>query len=97
MEKITAEKATVEKMIALYCRHRHREATLCDVCRELVAYAHQRLDRCQFGEKKPKCSRCTVHCYKPEMRTRIREVMCFSGPRILFYDPVSFFRHLFGG
>ncbi|MCD8260357.1 MAG: nitrous oxide-stimulated promoter family protein [Bacteroides sp.] len=97
MGKIATEKATVEKMIALYCRHRHKRTTLCDTCRKLIAYAHRRLDRCRFRADKPKCSRCTVHCYKPGMRTRIREVMRFSGPRILFYDPVSFFRHLFGG
>lgn len=27
----------------------------------------------------PACKNCTVHCYAPEMRQRIRQVMKFSG------------------
>ena len=42
---------------------------------------------CPFMEKKTFCSNCTVHCYKPEMRERIKKVMKFSGPRMLLYHP----------
>ena len=37
--------------------------------------ADARLDRCPFRDEKPTCSNCLVHCYKPDMRERIREVM----------------------
>ena len=41
-----------------------------------------------FMENKTFCSNCRVHCYKPEMREKIREVMRFSGPRMLLCHPI---------
>lgn len=61
---------------------------------ELLRYAHARLDHCPFGEKKSACKECTVHCYKPVMRERMRQVMRFSGPRMLLYAPWQAIRHL---
>ena len=40
------------------------------------------------------CSVCKTHCYKPEMREQIRQVMRWSGPRMLFHHPVLAIRHL---
>ena len=40
------------------------------------------------------CSNCRVHCYKPDMREKIRQVMRFSGPRMLFYHPIRAIRHV---
>lgn len=37
---------------------------------------------------------CKVHCYKPEVREQIRQVMRFSGPRMLLYHPVLAVWHL---
>ena len=31
----------------------------------LNAYADKRLDKCVFGEEKPACKQCPVHCYQP--------------------------------
>ena len=45
-------------------------------------------------ETKTFCSNCKVHCYKPEMREKIRDVMRFSGPRMLFVHPVAAIRHV---
>ena len=73
--RITQEKRTVEIMIRLYCRKKEKNATLCPKCEELLRYAHARLDHCPFGEKKSSCKKCPVHCYKPAMRKRMREVM----------------------
>lgn len=89
------EKATVSLMISLYCRKRHgMKAELCPECAELEQYARQRSDKCPFMETKTFCSNCKVHCYKPEMREKIRKVMRFSGPRMLFYHPVMAIRHV---
>lgn len=54
----------------------------------------QRSDKCPFMETKTFCSNCRVHCYKPEMREKIREVMRFSGPRMIFYHLVMAIRHV---
>ena len=83
------EKQIVSEMIRLYCRKRHgTRAGLCPECAELDAYARTRSDRCPFMETKTFCSNCKVHCYKPEMREKIRQVMRFSGPRMLLYHPI---------
>ena len=88
------EKETVSLMVHLYCRKKHHSKTLCPDCAALDAYARCRSDRCPFMETKTFCSNCKVHCYKPDMREKIREVMRFSGPRMLFYHPIMAIRHV---
>ena len=88
------EKETVSLMVRLYCRKKHHSKTLCPDCAALDAYARCRSDRCPFMETKTFCSNCKVHCYKPDMREKIREVMRFSGPRMLFYHPIMAIRHV---
>lgn len=89
------EKAMVSEMIALYCKKQHkRKNDLCPECEVLDAYARQRSDKCPFMETKTFCSNCKIHCYKPEMREKIRAVMRFSGPRMLFHHPVAAVRHV---
>ena len=88
------EKRIVAEMIRLYCRKKHGQNELCPECAQLLQYASQRSDRCPFMETKTFCSNCHVHCYKAEMREKIRIVMRFSGPRMLFHHPVLALRHL---
>lgn len=96
--RLDREKATVQIMLKLYCKdHHHSVGGLCSGCQELSDYAINRLTHCQFGESKPTCGKCTVHCYKPEMRKRIKEVMRYSGPRMLLTHPIAAIRHLIDG
>ncbi len=90
------EKTMVSEMIALYCRKNHgtKKEQLCEDCAALEAYARLRSDKCPFMETKTFCSNCRVHCYRPEMREKIRLVMRFSGPRMLFHHPVMAIRHV---
>jgi len=89
------EKNTVSKMIRIYCRFKHgTRNALCPDCKQLEDYAHKRLEHCRFGEEKPACEKCPVHCYKPEYREKIKEVMRFAGPRMVFFHPVEAVRHL---
>ena len=88
------EKVIVTQMIALYCRKKHGGKCLCPECAELAEYARLRSDKCPFMETKTFCANCKVHCYKPAMREKIRAVMRFSGPRMLFYHPVAAVRHV---
>lgn len=94
MNRIEREKKTIGLMIALYCRRREKNAQLCDDCRQLLAYACRRLDACRFANAKSACKKCPVHCYAPRYRAKIREVMRFSGPRMILYHPVAALRHL---
>lgn len=91
--KIEKEKHTVTFMIAFYCKHKHKTAELCNNCTLLSQYALKRLDNCPYGELKTACRDCKTHCYKPEMRQKIREVMRYSGPRMIFYAPLLTLKH----
>ena len=89
------EKETVSLMISLYCKKKHRIGKeLCPECAKLKEYAMLRSDKCPFMETKTFCSNCKVHCYKTDMREKIREVMRFCGPRMIFYHPVMAIRHV---
>lgn len=89
------EKQTVSLMIRLFCKKNHgMKKNLCPACQKLQDYAMLRSEKCPFMETKTFCSNCHVHCYKPEMREKIREVMRFSGPRMILYHPVMAIRHL---
>lgn len=93
--KIINEQATIEAMIGIYCRaHHHVREKLCSECRDLLSYAQKRLNHCPFQQDKPTCGKCPVHCYKPEMRKKILEVMRFAGPRMMYHHPLMALRHL---
>lgn len=95
-DKRNWEKELVSEMIALYCKKcHHTRSGLCEECSALDEYARKRSDLCPFMETKTFCSNCKVHCYKPEMREKIRTVMRFSGPRMIFYHPITACRHLY--
>ncbi len=94
MNKIEREKRIVTQMIKLYCRHKEKNKELCDRCRQLTLYATARLDHCKYGNNKKSCKRCPIHCYKPEMKAQIKQVMRWAGPRMLFYHPIECIRHV---
>ncbi len=83
-------------MIRLYCRHKEGNRTLCRNCIELEVYAHERLEKCPFGNRKKSCRKCRIHCYNKTMAARIKEVMRYSGPRMLLYHPLAALRHAIG-
>ena len=95
MTKVENEKRILEKMIFLFCRKKHHTSNvLCQGCEALRTYALDRLSRCPFKEDKTACKDCKVHCYQNDKRIEIREVMRFSGPRMLLYYPIDFIRHI---
>ena len=94
--RLESEKKTIKTMIYMYCKNIHdSKDVLCHDCSELFEYARERLNHCRFGENKPTCEKCPVHCYKIEARENIRKVMRNAGPRMIYTHPVMGFRHLF--
>ena len=95
LTKREREKEIVSEMILIYCKKKHRNGKeLCEECVKLDTYARMRSDKCPFMDTKTFCSNCKVHCYKPEMREKIREVMRFSGPRMIFVHPIMAIKHV---
>lgn len=92
--RIAREKRTIQALLAIFCRAHHgRSLGLCSACQELADYALRRLDCCHFGEEKPTCAACPIHCYKPRMRERVQDAMRYAGPRMLLYHPILAIRH----
>lgn len=94
LDRLARERKTVEVMVRLYCAHHHQTHWLCDDCQKLTAYALDRLNCCPFGQRKPVCSGCPIHCYRPEMQNQIKAVMRYSGPRLFWRHPILAIRHL---
>ncbi|WP_334291009.1 nitrous oxide-stimulated promoter family protein [Paraclostridium sordellii] len=97
LDRIDKEKEIITLMINLYCKKKHGSLNneLCSECRDLEEYAHKRLTYCKFGNEKSSCKKCPIHCYKKDMSEKVKEVMKFSGPRILIYNPLEYIRHIF--
>ena len=88
-------------MVEIYCHGKKHERSrllshveVCEECSALLDYAYLRLDNCKFGENKPTCKKCPIHCYKPDMKEKMREAMRYAGPRMMWYHPVEAIRHL---
>src|SRR5689334_19502551 len=94
--RLAREWNTVTLMLQIYCRDQHGQA-LCPDCQELKRYVHLRLDRCRFGEDKPTCAKCPVHCYQRDRREQIKSVMRYAGPKMLWEHPVLSVWHLIDG
>lgn len=85
-------------MIRLYYREKHEsDDELCSESKELYDYAMLRLTNYPFQEYKSTCDKCLVNCYKPELRTKVTNVMRYSGPRMLLYNPIMAFQHVIAG
>jgi len=100
----TAKKAQKEKndikvlqaFIGTYCRGKHGSAQgeLCPECREFLAYAELRRRKCPL-DPKPACKHCPIHCYSKERRALIREVMSYSGRRLMLRGRLDLVWHYF--
>ena len=95
--RIQREQHTVNLMIALYCKAHHAptQGSLCEACTELQAYALRRTLACKFGDQKPACSQCPVHCYRAAQRQQIRQVMRYAGPRMIIHHPLYALLHVY--
>lgn len=93
--RLRTEFRTVQAMMKIYCKAHHQvKLDVCNECSELLNYAEKRLDRCPYGQSKPTCNQCPIHCYKPEQKENMRLVMRYSGPRMLLPHPILAIRHL---
>lgn len=93
--RLARELKTIDAMIGIYCQRQHgTKMGLCPACQEILDYATVRLEKCPFQEEKPTCANCTVHCYRSDMRERVRNIMRYSGPHMSYRHPILAFMHL---
>lgn len=95
--KLLHEYQTIAAMVDIYCKaHKHNSQPVsdCQECQDFLVYAHTKLDRCPYGQGKPSCNKCPIHCYKPHMKDKARQIMVFAGPKMLLHHPMMAIRHL---
>lgn len=90
------EARTIEAMVTIYCHDKHgtRGDSLCPSCQGLLSYAGLRLEKCPYQEHKTTCVKCPTHCYKPDRREEVRQVMRYAGPRMMWKHPYLAIMHL---
>jgi hypothetical protein len=94
--RLAREWKTITAMLRIYCRE-HHGGPWCAECVGLMGYIHLRLDHCRFGQDKPTCAKCPVHCYQRDRREQVKAVMRFAGPRMLWRHPWLSLCHLLDG
>lgn len=95
------------RFVEVYCRTKHDGAektvreydaetrlALCPDCHELLSYSIRRRELCP-QDPKPSCKNCQIHCYRPDMRARIREVMRHSGMHMIMRGRIDWLLHYF--
>jgi hypothetical protein len=85
--RLLRELATIEAMTRIYCADHHGGSKPCQDCQALIDYAAKRLAVCTFSEDKPVCAKCQIHCYGKAMREKVRDVMRYAGPRMIWRHP----------
>ena len=70
-----------------------RSVSVCAPCRKLLAHSFVKRILCPL-DPKPECRRCPEHCYPPGYRRRIREVMKYSGRRLVLRGRLDYLWHL---
>jgi Nitrous oxide-stimulated promoter len=70
-----------------------REIHVCPDCARLLAHAFTKRTHCPM-DPKPACKHCPNHCYHPAYRAQIRQVMHFSGKKLLLSGRLDYLFHL---
>ena len=97
-KRLAREWATLAAMVDIFCRGRHGGGeSPCAECGAFLEYAEVRLQKCPYGEAKPTCARCPIHCYRPARRTEAKRIMRFAGPRMLLRHPLLALAHQLDG
>lgn len=95
-KKLEKDIEVLASFIGCYCRGKHGgpKGGLCAGCAELLGYAQAKRRKCPL-DPKPACKECPIHCYGKGQRAQIREVMSYSGRRLLLRGRLDLLWHYF--
>lgn len=68
---------------------------LCSACGEFMAYAMARRMKCPLESEKPTCKACRIHCYATTQREKVREIMAYSGRKLMLRGRLDYVWHYF--
>lgn len=95
--------------VEVYCAGRHGSSErslfclpagvggrrLCSECAEFMAYAVARRMKCPLEAGKPSCKHCRVHCYTKANLAKVKEIMAYSGKKLLLRGRLDYLWHYF--
>ncbi len=73
---------------------RGKEPCLCAECADLFTHAVEKRRKCPL-DPKPSCKKCQIHCYGKGYRAKVREIMAFSGRRLILRGRLDLLWHYF--
>ncbi len=99
----------IGKFVEVYCNAKHRgagqlpaplpaglgERTLCPECSLFLEYAIFKRMKCPLEAEKPTCKHCRIHCYDKPRRDMIREIMSYSGRKLMMRGRLDYIWHYF--
>jgi hypothetical protein len=71
---------------------RRKNLMLCSECANLLKYGLAMRLKCPY-DRKPMCKKCTTQCYKGEYKSKIREIMKFSGIYLVKHGRLDMLYH----
>ncbi|MGD9578510.1 MAG: nitrous oxide-stimulated promoter family protein [Syntrophorhabdus sp.] len=71
---------------------RKKDLMLCPECTKLLRYGLTMRLKCPH-DPKPMCKKCTTQCYKGDYRSKIREIMKFSGIYLVKHGRLDMLYH----
>jgi hypothetical protein len=95
------------KFVEVYCAGKHGmveraplelpaglgSRSLCQECATFLAYAVAKRLKCPLEVEKPTCKRCRIHCYDRPRREKVREVMAYSGRKLILKGRLDYLFH----
>ena len=69
--------------------------TLCPDCAAFLQYAVKKRLCCPLETEKPTCRRCRIHCYAPQQRALVKQVMAWSGRKMILRGRLDYLWHYF--
>jgi len=100
----------IGRFVQVYCTGRHGaaeqscfplparlgELRICLECALITEYAVNKRLKCPLEKEKPSCKHCRVHCYAAVKRKKIREIMAYSGRKMIMRGRLDYlWRYLF--
>jgi hypothetical protein len=99
----------IGKFVEVFCNAKHGDTqhtpitlpaglgvrTLCPECASFLEYAVTKRLKCPLEAEKPTCKHCRIHCYDKPNREKIREIMSYSGRRLLMRGRLDYLWHYF--
>lgn len=99
----------IGKFVEVYCHGKHRAAAhtpvalpsglgerrLCPACTAFLEYAITKRLRCPLEAEKPSCKHCRIHCYDQLHRAMVREIMAYSGRKLMMRGRLDYLWHYF--